>query len=216
MYDLDIIRKKLELYENKIIDGLINRTSYHRNKEIYNNMYNIYSTFDIVYSKVNKYVNKNKKLYQDTNLDDLLKNEYINNLEFLCDDNKNKNKNRSCTCIYIDITNINLILSRIYCGIEVIESKYSQNKDAFDKQIKNNDIDGIKNLLQNKEVEQKILNRVYEKTIQKTQNIKLAVNIRNFYQKTIIPLTIKIEIDYLFYHNYLESNSSILISSSQT
>jgi hypothetical protein len=212
MYDLNIIRQKLELYENKIIDGFINRRSYHTNKEIYNNKC---STFDIIYSKLNQYLNKNKKLYKNIDLDDLddlLKNEYINNLEFLCDENKNK----SCTCIYVDINNINLILSRIYCGIEVIESKYSQNKDAFDKQIKNNNVDGIKNLLQNKEVEQKILNRVYEKTIQKTQNIKLAVNIRNFYQKTIIPLTIKIEIDYLFYHNSLESNSNILISSSQT
>jgi chorismate mutase len=104
-----------------------------------------------------------------------------------------------------DVFALQAISRRIHYGsFYVAESKYRSNSGIFDRLIKAGNTDGINEQLTRKEVEEKILVRVREKTVATQLKINTAIRkevspdvIVDFYRDCIIPLTKKGEVLYM-------------------
>jgi len=104
-----------------------------------------------------------------------------------------------------DVYAIQAIARRIHYGsLYVAESKYINNKSEYSKLIKNGDIDAIMASLTRKEVEDRIIERIREKTVSTQTLVNRMVRnivdpdiIADYYKKWIIPMTKKGEIAYL-------------------
>lgn len=118
---------------------------------------------------------------------------YSNFINELCIEGDDKNYGDS---VLSDIFNLQAISKRIHYGILVMESKYNENKELYDKLLDNNDDIAIINALKNVEVEEKILNRIMEKT-SKIGFHKPEIIVR-FFKNIIIPMTIQIELEYIW------------------
>ena len=77
-----------------------------------------------------------------------------------------------------------------------MESKYKENKELYDKLLDTNDQTGLINVLKNVEVEDRILNRIMEKTIK--NGFHKPDIIVDFFKNIIIPMTIQIELEYIW------------------
>ncbi|KAI5964574.1 ARO7 [Candida pseudojiufengensis] len=116
-----------------------------------------------------------------------------------------ENLGSASTC---DIECLQAISRRIHFGKFVAESKYINDKKLYINLILKKDVEGIEKSITNSVVEQKILERLIEKarnygtdpslrfgtTIQSKINPEI---IAQLYKQFIIPLTKKVEIDYL-------------------
>ncbi|RLV92566.1 Chorismate mutase [Spathaspora sp. JA1] len=107
-----------------------------------------------------------------------------------------------------DIEALQAISRRIHFGKFVAEAKYQSDKPAYIKLILTKDIKGIEDSITNSAVEQKILERLVIKgesygtdpSLKYSQNPQSKVDpkvIAKIYKDWIIPLTKKVEIDYL-------------------
>ena len=77
-----------------------------------------------------------------------------------------------------------------------MESKYTNNKEKYDQYIKVNDDIGILKLLKNTVIEEKVLERIDIKS--QKYGIKNPKIVVNFFRNFIIPMTINVELEYLF------------------
>ncbi|KAF6006137.1 hypothetical protein HII13_005258 [Brettanomyces bruxellensis] len=107
-----------------------------------------------------------------------------------------------------DIDALQSLSRRIHFGMFVAEAKFRNETEKFTKLIKNKDIKGIDKAITNTAVEEKILKRLLEKaktygvdpTLKFTQHIQNKVKpevVVKIYKDYVIPLTKKVEIDYL-------------------
>lgn len=99
-------------------------------------------------------------------------------------------KNEYCS---VDLEILNNIEKRILLGNKVIECKYLQNKELFDKLIYETDIE---NALRNIVIEKQILTRVMDKAKKKGLNYEIIFVL---YNDILIPMTIEQEIKHLKY-----------------
>ncbi|KAI5951617.1 ARO7 [Candida jiufengensis] len=116
-----------------------------------------------------------------------------------------ENLGSASTC---DIECLQAISRRIHFGKFVAESKYINDKPTYIKLILNKDTEGIEKSITNSAVEAKILERLVEKaqsygidpSLRFGTNIQSKVKpeiIAKLYKQFIIPLTKKVEVDYL-------------------
>lgn len=173
--NLDEVRSKLVKYEDKIIKSYIEASKYRRDSTNYAN--------ELI-------INIKKNINNDYhNIVDNIMNAYL--LFILnCEGNAISNN------LYEKDYNImNLIMNRIMIGEEVIKSKIEQNKEKYYELIRNKDVPKLYELLENKVVENNIIQRLNNKNIENyTDNIKN--DIVKLYKNYIIPYTKKIQIIY--------------------
>ena len=106
-----------------------------------------------------------------------------------------------------DVYAIQAISRRIHFGaFYVTECKFKNNPHTFLPHIFNRDIPALKNLITRKEVEERIISRVYQKTVEVQRSANREVRtiiepdvIVAFYRNTVIPLTKDGEIAYLLH-----------------
>jgi hypothetical protein len=92
-----------------------------------------------------------------------------------------------------------LITNRILLGKEVIKNKILLDKDKYSELIDKQDMDSISSLLENKEVENKIISRLINKEIHGyTSEIKMKVV--SLYKDFIIPYTKRVQLVYCLLH----------------
>lgn len=107
-----------------------------------------------------------------------------------------------------DVECLQLISRRIHFGKFVAEAKYQGDKEKYKQLILSKDIPGIEESITNKAVEDKILERLVIKaesygtdpSLKYSQNMQSKVDpqvIAQLYKEYIIPLTKKVEVDYL-------------------
>ncbi|KAJ3271589.1 chorismate mutase aro7 [Terramyces sp. JEL0728] len=212
------IRTELVRLEDTIIFGIIERSQFALNSNVYkpNQFKEIETSFleyflhnmECVHAKVRRYtspVNINKEIMQV----------YINNIvPAITKEGDDFNYGSSCTK---DVELLQTISRRIHFGKFVAEAKFNDPKlhDQYVQLIKNRDEQGIMDLLTNKQVELKLLRRLKKKALIYGQEIDdqnedmdgdggsmpgMRLNptlIADIYEKFIIPLTKKVEVEYL-------------------
>lgn len=107
-----------------------------------------------------------------------------------------------------DVECLQALSRRIHFGKFVAEAKFQADRELYEKLIVARDIQGIENSITNSAVEEKILLRLREKceaygtdpTLKYSQNPQLKVKadlVVRLYKEYVIPLTKKVEVDYL-------------------
>lgn len=107
-----------------------------------------------------------------------------------------------------DVECLQALSRRIHFGKFVAEAKYQSDKELYKRLILAKDAAGIESSITNSAVEQKILERLKEKcvtyatdpSLKYSQKIQLKVDpelIVGLYRDYVIPLTRKVEVDYL-------------------
>ncbi len=94
-----------------------------------------------------------------------------------------------------DINCLQNLSKRVHIGEQVAEAKYQQDPTGYDKLIRAGNTAGIMEKLTNQKVEAEVLERV------KSKGARYHVNpdfISEFYEKKVIPLTKKVEVEYFF------------------
>ncbi|ODV98590.1 hypothetical protein PACTADRAFT_184802 [Pachysolen tannophilus NRRL Y-2460] len=144
----------------------------------------------------------------EINFNDEIKKFYIQDIVPLisCGEGEQpENLGSTCTA---DIECLQSLSRRIHFGKFVAEAKFQSEKELFIKLIKEKNVKGLEDAITNSVVEEKILQRLVEKgkaygvdpSLKYSQNPQSKVNpeiIAVIYKKWIIPLTKKVEIDYL-------------------
>ena len=136
------------------------------------------------------------------NLSEDIKKAYLTILPTLCSGGDDGQYGSS---VEHDVFAVQSINRRIHFGsLYVAESKFIGSPSEYTALIRNNDKVGLMEKLTRKEVEDRIISRVFEKTCSIQMNVNKTVRrviepqiIVAFYQETIIPLTKKGEIKYL-------------------
>ena len=106
-----------------------------------------------------------------------------------------------------DVYAIQAISRRIHFGaFYVTECKFKNDPHTFLPHIFNRDIEALKKLITREEVEERIVNRVFQKTVEVQRSANREVRtiiepevIDAFYRNTVIPLTKEGEIAYLLH-----------------
>ncbi len=118
---------------------------------------------------------------------------YLNFIGDLC--RSGDDKNYGDTALN-DISNLQAISKRIHYGIMVMEAKYQSNKELYQKLFEEKNDLAIVNALKNTLVEENILKRILEKT--EKMGFSKPEIIMNFFKNIIIPMTIQIEMEYIY------------------
>ncbi|KAK6456807.1 chorismate mutase [Scheffersomyces xylosifermentans] len=148
------------------------------------------------------------KYAADINVNDDIKKFYVNEIvpQISCKDGEQQENLGSVSTQ--DIECLQAISRRIHFGKFVAESKYQNDKGLYIKLIQKGDIAGIEASITNSAVEQKIIERLVIKgqsygvdpSLRYSQNPQSKIQpeiIAKVYKDWIIPLTKKVEIDYL-------------------
>ncbi|EGV64584.1 chorismate mutase aro7 [Yamadazyma tenuis] len=148
------------------------------------------------------------KYSDEINVNDEIKQFYINDIvpRVSCKDGEQLENLGSVSCADIDC--LQVISRRIHFGKFVAESKFQNDKETYTQLIKNKDVEGIDASITNKAVEDKILERLIVKaegygtdpSLRYSQNKQSKVDpkvIAQLYKDYIIPLTKKVEVEYL-------------------
>lgn len=112
------------------------------------------------------------------------------------------------SCTLTDITCLQALSRRIHFGAFVAESKFQSEKDKFTTLIKEKDVQGIDKAITNSAVEKQVLKRLETKaetygidpTLRYSQRAQGKIDpkvVVKIYKEFIIPLTKKVEVDYL-------------------
>jgi chorismate mutase len=129
-------------------------------------------------------------------------------LPAICAAGDDDNYGSSATC---DVACLQALSKRIHYGKFVAESKYIEEPMVYDRLIADGDAAGIEEKLTRKDVEARLLKRVERKAAAYGQDIEEAAGtaapthykfqpatVAEIYRTWVIPLTIKVEVDYLF------------------
>ena len=189
--------KYIENYQGSYLDYMFKKTE---------NVHSIcgrYNSFDekpffkgLDKSSVNRSYeisNKITKQKDILNFNSWIKIQYLNFLHNLCEIGDDNNYGDT---VISDIYNLQIISKRIHYGILVMDCKYKNKPQLYSKLLNKNDDISILSELKNTNIEKTILNRINEKAI--IYNFKEPSLIVNFFKNTIIPMTIQIELEYLF------------------
>ncbi|GAA5809920.1 hypothetical protein MFLAVUS_003335 [Mucor flavus] len=146
-------------------------------------------------------------LPDNINVNDQIMEFYVKDiLPTICKQSDDKNYGSSATK---DIEALQALSKRIHFGKFIAESKFRSNPEEYIRLALANDREKIDELLTNKAVEQKVLERlrrkalVYGQTLDEEQegtskHLKIPVDVVvDLYKKWAIPLTKVVEVDYL-------------------
>ena len=133
------------------------------------------------------------KFSKKINFSPWIKIAYLNFITELCEEGEDAHYGDSALS---DIFNLQAVSKRIHYGILVMEAKYKDNQTQYDKLLSQNNDIAIGAALKNVSVEQKVLQRVKEKSIK--TGFKKPDIIVKFFKNYIIPMTIQVELDYIF------------------
>jgi chorismate mutase len=130
-------------------------------------------------------------------------------LALVTEEGDDGNYGSSCT---IDVQILQTISRRVHLGKFVAEIKFQSNPEEYSSLIRNNDSESIMNLLTDLEVERRVLARlrkkalVYGQEIEESHEGKFRISpdaVVRIYEKFIIPMTKKVELEYLLHHPLL-------------
>ena len=225
--NLEQVRKKLIELEDVIIRGLCSRANYNQNLVIYEYgrpqfVYDhefkgsyldfMFKGIENVHSRAGRYncfderpfykgLEKSQVVrpYDNTvtqssniNFNPWIKIAYLN---FVRELSPSGNDSQYGDTVLSDIYNLQAISKRVHYGVLVMEAKYQQNKEIYDALLREENDIAILSQLKNVEIEQQVLERVRKKTV---KNGDIIVK---FFKNYIIPMTIQIELEYLFTKN---------------
>ncbi|KAI9310651.1 chorismate mutase [Dichotomocladium elegans] len=149
-----------------------------------------------------------KFLYpNDINVNDSIMDMYISSIvPAICQDTDDKQYGSSATR---DMECLQALSRRIHYGKFIAESKFRADPETYARLARENDRDGIIELLTNREVEKKLLARlrhkalVYGQTMDQehegtSAHLRIPVDtVLELYERWVIPLTKLVEVDYL-------------------
>ncbi|KAI7862979.1 chorismate mutase [Spinellus fusiger] len=143
----------------------------------------------------------------DINVNEKIMDIYIKNIvPCICESRDDNNYGSSATK---DIDCLQALSRRIHYGKFIAESKFRSSPEEYIRLALANDREGIYELLTNKKVEEKLLQRLRQKAIvygqtvdqeQEGQSTHLRVPVElvvELYERWVIPLTKEVEVDYL-------------------
>jgi chorismate mutase len=117
---------------------------------------------------------------------------YLNQIPSFCEEGDD---NQYGAAALLDIKCLQDLSRRIHFGMFVAESKYQQDPQSYNQLVKDKNIAGVVEKLRNIQVEEQVLSRLKEKGKRYGFNPDLVFN---FYKDHVIPMTIDVEIEYLF------------------
>ena len=186
---LEEIRQKLAILEDSIIFSLIGRSKFKTNKRMYTLKELEVPEFDESFVEIDKSllpkginINRNKEI----------KKIYLEKIPFFCEKG---NDNKYSAAALWDIKCLQDLSRRIHLGILIAELKYKQDPKGYINLIKNKNTKEIIKKLRDARIEKQVLDRLKEKSKKYGFNSKF---IYNLYKNHIIPLTIDVEVEYLF------------------
>ncbi|KAG0163171.1 chorismate mutase aro7 [Apophysomyces sp. BC1034] len=143
----------------------------------------------------------------DININDDIMKMYINSIvPFICQEGDDNNYGSSATK---DIECLQALSRRIHYGKFIAESKFRSSPEEYTCLAQANDREGIYELLTNRDVEKKLLDRlrrkalVYGQTFDQEKegtsaHLRIPVQaVVDLYEKWVIPLTKEVEVQYL-------------------
>lgn len=145
----------------------------------------------------------------EININDLIKENYINHIVPLVAVGEGEQSENLGSCMTCDIDTLQALSRRIHFGKFVAEAKFQNEREKYTKMIIEKDVAGIDAAITNSAVEAKILERLEEKgkvygrdpTLKWSQNPQnsgiRAKHLAQIYKDWVIPLTKKVEVDYL-------------------
>lgn len=139
----------------------------------------------------------------DINVNDIIKDVYVKEIIPLISIKEGDQPENLGSCVTCDIENLQALSRRIHFGKFVAEVKFQTEKERFTKLILDKDVPGIDAAITNSAVEEKILERLIEKgkaygTDPHLKETKITPEyLAKIYKEYIIPLTKKVEVDYL-------------------
>ncbi|KAH3680287.1 hypothetical protein WICPIJ_008345 [Wickerhamomyces pijperi] len=144
----------------------------------------------------------------EININDLIKENYIEHIVPLISTGSGEQPENLGSCTVCDIDNLQALSRRIHFGKFVAEAKFQNEREKYTKLIQEKDIAGIEEAITNSAVEERILLRLIEKgkaygvdpTLKFSQNAQSKVSpeyLAKIYKDWVIPLTKKVEVDYL-------------------
>ncbi|CCH44113.1 Chorismate mutase [Wickerhamomyces ciferrii] len=144
----------------------------------------------------------------EVNINDEIKQVYIEHIVPLVSAGEGEQQENLGSCTTCDIDNLQALSRRIHFGKFVAEAKFQNERAKYTKLIQDKDIKGIEDAITNSAVEAKILERLIEKTkaygtdptlkwSQNQQNKLDPEYLAKIYKDWVIPLTKKVEVDYL-------------------
>lgn len=146
---------------------------------------------------------------KEINVNDLIKEYYIKNVVKSLAFSKGEDCNTIGSCAGVDVQCLQALSRRVHLGKYVAESKFISDHDALVPMIKSRDVEGITRQITKPEMEAKILERVKTKadifgtnpqTLLKPSEGEGKIDpdaIVQIYRELVIPLTKKVEVDYL-------------------
>jgi chorismate mutase len=144
----------------------------------------------------------------EININDMIKENYIEHIVPLISAGNGEQPENLGSCSTCDIDNLQALSRRIHFGKFVAEAKFQNEREKYTKMILEKDVAGIEAAITNSAVEERILERMVEKgkaygtdpTLKWSQNPQSKVNaeyLAKIYKDWVIPLTKKVEVDYL-------------------
>lgn len=144
----------------------------------------------------------------EINVNDEIKDFYLKQIVPLISCGEGEQQENLGSVSTVDVECLQVISRRIHFGKFVAESKFRNDTENYIKLIKNKDVKGIEASITNQAVEDKILERLIIKaegygtdpSLKYSQNKQSKVDpkvIAQLYKDFIIPLTKKVEVEYL-------------------
>lgn len=124
------------------------------------------------------------------NLNDVILNEYMALLPNLCPP---EDDNEYGSAAVVDIYGLQAISKRVHIGEQVAEAKYQEDSKTYNQLIATENINSIVAKLRNVAVEEENLRRIREKSVRYNLPANVIVE---FFEKKVMPLTIKVEVSY--------------------
>jgi chorismate mutase len=222
---LEEVRQKLARLEDNIIFSLIGRSEFRRNNLMYipggvgvpqfnGSFFDfLFSGTERLHSLAGRYLDRTEhSFYADLpesiakrkveecplpsgieiNKNSEIRTIYLNQIPSFCAEGDD---NQYGAAALWDIKCLQDLSRRIHFGMFVAESKYQQDPEGYLTLVEKKDVGGIVTKLRNVQVEQQILERL------KTKGERYGfdpIKVHNFYRDFVIPLTIDLEVEYLF------------------
>ncbi|ODQ76880.1 hypothetical protein BABINDRAFT_42673 [Babjeviella inositovora NRRL Y-12698] len=147
--------------------------------------------------------------YSDSlNINDEIKDLYVLNIIPLISAGEGEQPENLGSTVFCDVDCLQTLSRRIHFGKFVAEAKFRSETERFTKLIIDRDVAGIEDAITNSALEQTILQRLVKKgnaygtdpTLKYSQNPQSKVSpefIAKIYKDWIIPLTMRVEVEYL-------------------